>query len=234
MQPKLIKAYAYYASEYLRITCYLKFVSDTEVEQTREMGSYPFKIVPQPISPELEEHLSKHAWCAQLLNDPTLIPIETPSRVVKPGTENSFLAQTLRHQDAITACQSFYKLPSPSPANSDSDPDSVNVGEMQTIYFIGSGLNGHEGICHGGFQSLALDEIMGLIVRLYPKASNPYTIYLNVTFKKPLPTPAVILCRAWFSKLQGRKMWVGGTVGDGEGSLYATGESLFLDVKEKL
>ncbi|KAI9878276.1 MAG: hypothetical protein M1830_001376 [Pleopsidium flavum] len=200
------------------------------------MGSYPFKIMLQQVSPEMQELLSKHAWCAQLLGDPTLIPIETPSRVVKPGTENSFLAQTLRGKDAITACQSFYKLPLPSPMNSksDSDSDSVKVGELQTLSFLGSGLNGHEDICHGGFLSLALDEIMALIVRLYPKALNPYTVYLNVTFKKPLPTPAVILYRAWFTKLRGRKMWVAATVEDGEGGLYATGESLFVDVKEKL
>lgn len=198
------------------------------------MDSYPFKIIIRKVSPEMQERLSRHAGCAQLLADPTLIPIETPSRVRKPGTENSFLAQTLRAEDAITACQSFYKLPLPSPADSTSGSGSVNLGDMQTLYFIGSGLNSHENVCHGGFLSLVLDEIMGLIVRLYPKALNPYTIYLNVNFKKPLPTPAVILCRAWFTKLQGRKMWVAATVGDGEGSLYATGESLFLDVKEKL
>ena len=216
------------------------------------MASYPFKVVPQPVSAEMHEHLSKHAWTAQLIDDARLIAIETPSRVRTAGTENSFLAQTLRGKDAITACQSFYKLPLPlpsptestSPATSDSNwgagsgsdaaAEPVNVGEMQTVYFIGSGLNGHEDICHGGFLSLALDEIMGLIVRLYPKALNPYTMYLNVAFKKPLATPSVILCRAWFTKLQGRKMWVAATVEDGEGGLYATGESLFIDVKEKL
>lgn len=200
------------------------------------MASYPFKVNVQIISPEMQEQLSRHAWCAQLLHDPTLIPIETPSRVRKPGSGNSFLAQTLRVEDTITACQSFYKLPllSRTDSKSDSDSGSVNLGEMQTLYFIGSGLNGHENTCHGGFLSLALDEIMGLIVRLYPKAPNPYTIYLNVNFQKPLPTPAVIFCRAWFTKLQGRKMWVSATVGDGEGSLYATGESLFVNVIEKL
>lgn len=93
---------------------------------------------------------------------------------------------------------------------------------------------GHEDICHGGFLSLALDEIMGLIVRLYPKAISPYTIYPNVNIKKFHPTPAAILCRALFTKLQPRKGWVAATVGDREGSLYATGESLSVDVKEKL
>jgi thioesterase superfamily protein 4 len=199
------------------------------------MNSYPFNIVPEQIPPELQERLSSHAWGARVLSDTRLTPIQTPSRVSKPGTENSFLAQTLRTGDAITACQSFYKAPSPpSDSESHQGSDSANLGEMQTLYVIGSGLNGHEGVCHGGFLSLVLDEIMGLVVRLYPKAANPYTLYLNVSFKKPLSTPAVIVCRGRFTKLQGRKMWVSGSVEDGEGGLYATGESLFLEVKGNL
>lgn len=105
---------------------------------------------------------------------------------------------------------------------------------MQTLFRFGSGLNGHEDHAHGGFIALMLGEIMGLIVRLYSEAKNPYTAYMNVTFKKALTTPGVVLCRAWVTGMEGRKMWVKGTVEDERGVPYAIGESLFVDVKSKI
>jgi hypothetical protein len=42
------------------------------------------------------------------------------------------------------------------------------------------------------------------------------------------------LCTAKFEKKEGRKAWVVGTIEDGLGVVYATGEALFVNPKAKL
>ena len=54
------------------------------------------------------------------------------------------------------------------------------------------------------------------------------TAYLRVDYKKPVPTPTVVLCRAWVERTEGRKMFTVGTIEDGEGGVYAKGEALFI------
>ena len=54
-------------------------------------------------------------------------------------------------------------------------------------------------------------------------------------YKKMLPTPSVVLCRAWVeTEPEGRKVWVKASVEDGLGGVYATGRTLFIKMKPKL
>ncbi|KAI9844816.1 MAG: hypothetical protein M1837_005234 [Sclerophora amabilis] len=184
-------------------------------------------------------------WCSNLLGDPALIPMETPSRTLLPEAQHSLLAQTLHTNETVRECLSFYK-PSPKPperhpqdahkpksgsgSGSDSDIKSSS-DQVYTLFSLGDGLNAHKHVCHGGFVAVLLDETMALAVRLRPGMVTPFTLRTNIQYKKPIFTPAVVLCRAYFTKVEGRKSWVTATIEDERGQLYAMGESLWMEVK---
>lgn len=183
---------------------------------------------------------SAPAWCSRAFSDPDLIPIATLSREPKASTEDSFIAETLRTPSTISAWQSFYReLPSQSPRPSGDAPDvshdtTVIKGEVVNILALGRGLSGHANVAHGGLISAVLDETMGMVVGVHQSPGmSGFTAYLNVTFKKPLPTPSVVLCRTWLERRSGRKLWIRGTVEDGEGRLFTEAEGLWVEVERK-
>jgi thioesterase superfamily protein 4 len=179
----------------------------------------------QPFPEEVRQHFQSIPWAQKLFEDPTLRPFTNASRVFKPThTGDTFMARTLATEDTIAAWQSFHKTPCPG------SPKSETV----TVLKIGSGVNGHIDICHGGFVSVLLDEVIGMAVdNLRPQNRSVMTAYLNVDYKKPVRTPSVVLCRAWVEKTEGRKMFGRGTVEDGEGGVLALGEGLWV-VTEKI
>lgn len=79
-----------------------------------------------------------------------------------------------------------------------------------------------------------LDEIMGLLVRIYRGARDPYTVSLKIDYKKPIATPGAVMCRSWFTKIEGRKLWTSGTVEDGRGVVFASGQAIWVDVGARI
>jgi len=79
-----------------------------------------------------------------------------------------------------------------------------------------------------------IDHAMGTVARAYPSGAITFTKHMSLDFKKPFRTPAPALCRAWLTRIEGRKMWVSGSIEDAQGESYMTGESLFLMVKPQL
>lgn len=57
------------------------------------------------------------------------------------------------------------------------------------------------------------------------------TAYLNIGYKKPVETPAVVLCRGWVERKEGKKVWGKATVEDGAGEVLATGDALFIVIE---
>ena len=47
-------------------------------------------------------------------------------------------------------------------------------------------------------------------------------------------TPSVILCTSKFERRESNKAWVVGAVEDGQGTVFATGEALFVERRGKL
>ena len=78
-----------------------------------------------------------------------------------------------------------------------------------------------------------LDEVMGTPVYVQ-WAIGCVTGELAVKYERPLPIPGVVLGRAWLEKIDGRKVWIRGLLEDGNGLVFATGQSLFIKFKEKL
>lgn len=101
--------------------------------------------------------------------------------------------------------------------------------ETITLISVGDGVNGHQHIMHGGMVATLLDEAMGSVAGI-----STFTAFLNITYKKPVPTPGVMMCRARVTRREGRKFFMQGSIEDGMGTVYATAESLFVEIMAKL
>lgn len=206
----------------------------------------PHGITPQPVPRDTLaafESPTMPSWCLQVLRDPTLQPIATPSRLPKATTEDSFVAETLATDSTISAWQSFYKMHRPSESESESESDSNGsdspvAGELITLLALGRGMNGHVNIIHGGLLATILDDTMGMVAGLHQSPGmSTYTATVSISYKKPVPAPGAIICRTWLEKRSGgRKLYLRGRIegGDGDRALYADAESLWVEVKRKL
>ncbi|PQE13338.1 thioesterase superfamily protein [Rutstroemia sp. NJR-2017a BVV2] len=167
-------------------------------------------------------------WAQQLVRDPDWRPVPTYStqRKPPPNTENSLLARTLWNASCIRAVTSFHK--------GNASASSPLANETRMLFSLGDGVHGHSGFSHGGFTGMMMDEVTGqLAATVYGRGI--FTVELSLKYKKMLPTPGVVLCRAWIEKEPvGRKVWILGSIEDGQGTVYATGEALFIKEREKL
>lgn len=57
---------------------------------------------------------------------------------------------------------------------------------------------------------------------------------MNVNYKKPVPTPSIVLCTATVDRRERNKIYVKGTLEDGLGKIYTTAEGMFVEVNSKL
>lgn len=85
-----------------------------------------------------------------------------------------------------------------------------------------------------------LDEVMGQLLSINRRFGNEntkrqtFTGKLEVSYLKPVHTPMVVLLRARFEKLEGRKAFVDASLENGEGTVLSRGKAVFIAVKGKL
>jgi len=167
---------------------------------------------------------------------------ETPLQsrtITRTSTLHSLFNRTLR------ACQAFQRLLPPS-----DDPDEPHAStfspiakdatgkdgrtphiEALFIASLGTGLDGHPGLAHGGTVGTLFDEGLSLAaLQVLPRAFM--TANTLIRYQNPVPTPSVLLVRSGVVKWDGRKAWVNGSMEDGEGRVYAEAECLYIMVRE--
>ncbi len=174
-------------------------------------------------------------WCAKLLQQGSDFLI-TPavSRQSKESTEDALFAETLKTDDTIRACLSFYRRP---------PPGATQIDEVHTLLGLSYGVNGHPNVCHGGIVAVIMDEAMGILLTVNKKLENAtikgalVTAYLNITYLKPVVTPQAVLVTAKLREVKGQKHYIEGSVQDGCGTVLAEAEALWIEArvpKEKL
>ena len=178
-----------------------------------------------------EEHFQSIPWCAKLLAEPDVLIVPTPSRQKKASTEDELVAVTLNTEKTIKHWLTFYKIPG---------PDAIMVGELYSLLSLGPGVNGYPHLAAGGVVCLILDECMGnlgLISRIlgFTMAEGfIVTANLNVNYLKVVPTPGIYLATATLREVKGRKYYFEASLKNGEGTVLATAESLWVNVAAKL
>lgn len=178
---------------------------------------------------------SSPGWCRELLVDPNVQPLHAGWRDqdLQKTNEDSLLSGTLRTPDTIRAWQTLYRpLPPASAPQQDADDKSPVAGEVLCLVALGSGLNGHVDVAHGGITATILDVSMGTTCGLFStEGDSTYTLELTIRYKKPLVTPGIYMSRTWLQKrTTGRKAWLKSTIEDGNGVVIADSDGFWLDV----
>lgn len=170
-------------------------------------------------------------WAQTLIQDPSWQAVKSFSRIppAAPSTENSLLASTLHSPDCVRAVASFHYF------TAISGGVQTYVGHQTRMLFsLGPGLNGHSGFAAGGFIGSLIDEVTGQCVATV-FGRGIITAEMTVKYLNMLSTPRVVLCRAWIEEEPvRRKVWVKASIEDGLGSVFATGNALFIRGKPKL
>ena len=177
------------------------------------------------------EYFQSTPWCAKLLAEPDVAIFPHPSLRRKESTEDELIAVTLNTDRTIRSWLTYYKRPAAS---------TTRVTEAYNLLRLGPGLNGYANVVAGGIVGVILDECMGLLGLLNRSLGFPFaqgslvTANLNTNYLKAIPTPGIYLATATLQGFKGRKCYFNASIKDGEGTVLATADSLWIDTGAKL
>jgi len=96
-----------------------------------------------------------------------------------------------------------------------------------TVHF-GSAYEGPPGCVHGGYVAAAFDEVLGYAQSISGQAGMTGT--LTIVYRTPTPLHTDLAFEAWVDRVEGRKLFVKGTLHAGE-RLCAESEGIFISMK---
>ncbi|KAH0843973.1 hypothetical protein AYO21_11937 [Fonsecaea monophora] len=170
-------------------------------------------------------HFLSIPWCRVHLSDKAFQPLHQ-ERSARPDNAHTLFGETWHTDNTIPYMLMLYRPPC---------EEKGQTGEMRGFFTVGTGLNQHPNIFHGGATATILDSAVGALVRTeLPNTIPSYTVVLNVTYKKALRPPMTIMTRSWVTKVEGRKTWAHAQVEGGTGEIYATAEVMMVSAKAKL
>jgi acyl-coenzyme A thioesterase PaaI-like protein len=170
-------------------------------------------------------------WCAVLLNDPGFAVTPTFSREPKANAEDSLFAETLKTDNTISRCLSFYRTIAKCEGY---------ISELCTLMALGAGLNGGPGALHGGMITTIMDDCMGTLLTINkdhnstPLSDLTVTGNLDVRFLQKVPTPGIVVVVAKLKEVIGRKYLLEVEVRDGKGEVLAKANSVWIRKRERL
>lgn len=171
-------------------------------------------------------------WCSTLLNAPNTMILHQAPRQNTPGstTEDAFWTRTLGTPDTVRGVLSVI--------SSDLAAGYPRVKSCVTLFSLGPGLVGHDGMCHGGMISTLLDEGTGTLINLIEEIERkrddtyakktPFTLNTETKYIKAVPAPGVVLIRSVLEQVDGKKRLVLGIVEDGKGNVLCEARYNFL------
>ncbi|RAU92301.1 PaaI family thioesterase [Mycolicibacter senuensis] len=89
---------------------------------------------------------------------------------------------------------------------------------------------GRNGAAHGGAIGLLFDSVLGTASWLLTGGPYQRTAYLHVNYRNIVPIDKELQVEAWISRTEGRKIFVGTSLRDGD-TVLADGEALFVVLK---
>ncbi|MFD7077810.1 PaaI family thioesterase [Nocardioides sp. NPDC059952] len=102
------------------------------------------------------------------------------------------------------------------------EPDGSVAGTVN----LGIPYQGPPGCVHGGISALLLDHTLG--VANAHAGTSGMTGTLTVRYEKPVPLHTDLVVRGWQDRVEGRKIWSGGSITAGDVVLVRA-EALFID-----
>ncbi|KAL6251773.1 hypothetical protein RBB50_001983 [Rhinocladiella similis] len=166
-------------------------------------------------------------------------PIITAARLTITDREDVFLNTTLKTDDTIShwlALVSDLTFPHPgksSQTQSSRRPSGPENPEVLIFFHLCKGVNSFRDTAHGGLLCTLLDETLATVVELYRQTSSPnreelYTARLDISYRRPVKTPAVYIAKAWLEQREGRKWIVKGLLESSQGEICCNIDGLWV------
>ncbi|SMR46853.1 unnamed protein product [Zymoseptoria tritici ST99CH_1E4] len=195
-----------------------------------------------PVPQSTIDHFSSIAYVQPTLSDPAFKILPSSRNLTHNGAGHTLMAKTWNTSSTIHQVLSFFRSSSTPRSESITYPEPASTrGEMRRFYTLGSDLNAHPNLLHGGVIAVLLDSTLGRAIgstlhdRGLTGVESMFTVQLNVAYKKPVRTPGTVMVRAWVVKLEGegRKVWAKGRVEGEGGVVHAEAEGMWVSPKEK-
>lgn len=186
------------------------------------------------------EYFRSDALASSTISDPTFKQVGMSRTLTHNGRGHTLTGKTWNTPDTIAHLVSFYRF-AKSPRDLAIDANPATRPEVRRFYNLGSGLNAHPDLLHGGVISVLLDSSLGgavgMTMRKIVDTASYFTVQLNVKYVKPVKTPTIVMVRAWVTKIEGdgRKVWAEGCVESGEKGelIHAKAEGLWVRAQPK-
>ncbi|KAL8408402.1 hypothetical protein RB594_007006 [Gaeumannomyces avenae] len=199
-------------------------------------------------------HFGSIPWCSEILRSTPNIVVGLGHgiRAASDGKSSPFFSETVNTPSTIPAFIHFHSWPPPpgpsSPASQQQQQQQQLAGggplpirEVRALLSLAGGVDGHEGVCHGGVVCSILDEAIGLLALVNKKVGGLpelplVTGHLNVHFRRPVRTGRAVLATSRVKADGG-----GGGAGryacesilqDEQGTVLAVGEALFVQLQQ--
>lgn len=180
------------------------------------------------------------------LEDPRYSPIITASRIAITDKEDEFLGKTLQTDDTIQhwlTLVSNITFPPPRAIESTTEKSTnLNPGpqtpEILICFHLQSGINGFRETAHGGLLCTLMDEALAMVVELYRATSSSsreelYTAKLNISYRRPVKTPGVVIAKSWLEKREGRRWIVRGVLENRKGEVCVEVDGLWIAARPR-
>lgn len=196
-------------------------------------------------------------WCADILDDPNIAFFDPPCRLKANGadccpTKDELMRKTLYNAECIPNVVAFYPTHFPPDIRtSELQPGPRFLIESVTLLFdLRSGVNGYNGVAHGGLTATLIDEAMGTLMfqnhEVYKEKTGRnesmpaevlnmddlaiYTVSMGIQYQRPITTPQVVMVQATLSHIMGRKLFFKVMITNGDGGTLASGEGMWISV----
>jgi acyl-coenzyme A thioesterase PaaI-like protein len=124
--------------------------------------------------------------------------------------------------------------------NRQQDASSENEDGQEVVVadiYLGTRVNGHKGIVHGGIAALLFDDVFGYAYytamnKEFGEMKMGFTANLNVNYRNPLEENTHVALRVYLTNIERRKVFFKARLESVDGStLFSEATSLFIMVK---
>jgi acyl-coenzyme A thioesterase PaaI-like protein len=197
-----------------------------------------YQIIPF-FSRQLNPITGENFFFAQTINTPTTIPhvLALRSNALKPLSTKTDITDSAPARAAITSWNQSCKRPSTKVLSTAQD-----TVEALIFLHLGTGLNAHPSIVHGGVICVIFDEAFRLLVLLHQniamgRQAGPrdqhFTVQFNTSYLMPIRTPTDILVKCWLVRREGRKWFMKAQIVSETEVVLMESESLWVTARRK-
>ncbi|KAH6608450.1 hypothetical protein Trco_001796 [Trichoderma cornu-damae] len=204
--------------------------------------SPPLGLIPPNTPPRLYSSAVAHflsiPWCACLIQAPDAVPFIPQSFNPQSPAHDQFVGATLATPRGLKHMLCFFHAEDETHVQDPARP----IMHVSSLFAVGDGVSGYEGVLHGGMVMTMADESMGVLQEInlaLGKIGDVFgaaslTAGLEIKFLKPGPVNETVLVNAWVDGVEGRKTRIKCEVRDGRGIELAKCSSAWVSVKPKM